>query len=1422
MNRKKGRVPNIIAVILTFVVLSMNVYAASDDILFGFTDDIEGIIELTDNAGERIADEEDAEALLETLQVDDEPAWDIPEQENVESALEIAEQEKPEPALEIAEQEDAEPAQDIPDQDADLEPDLSEETTEISLNSMGDEVDTILIGSADDWEKFCTKILETNGAPVNAELTSNLTLTQEASSAGYKDIYFNGVFDGKGFTLTLDYVSDRGVAPFKEIGEATIQNLNINGTITLTKTGSDIYHSSCLVGYSHNRTFIKNCTCSAQLRYASGTSGAYGGGYIGHALYSEVFIENCIFDGTIGYVDDASSRPGLTYVSGFVPWGDNFSISMHNCVNTGSVSDAKQYYPITYTYGSSDVDNCVFIAGNTASYGPGTMAVSVSGNDTVSVEVLDAPEIVADGANYYTAPVNVSLTPVIPDGTAFWKYTINSGTLSDEEISEGTHQITGFNQNVVIGRKIKAVENSIVITNEADWEQFCQTVETSSGELLLNVELANDITLDDNSSLAGRTYETPFSGTFDGKGHTLHLNLTGDHQNVAPFVQVADAVIKNLKTDGTVTSLVSNDQCFHHSGLIGGCVGDVQIINCTVDVDLLFPSGTTRIYSGGFIGHGTRENILMEGCTFTGSIGYTDGAESKPGLLRAGGLVGWADAMRLKMKDCWNLGSFYDVAELSPLARGGTNSLQVEDCYYIADPIPNVGEYAHDCGTAMITVEADAGVKQLVVNDKPFFTSGGTAYYISPISVTLEPDIPQGKAFEQYKINDGEISDPLIASGEHVITNSKQPVKISRTLRSIDPDYVISDAADWAEFCDVVNAGTGDVIVRAVLSKDVTLEPDAPSAGTDQHPFNGEFDGQGHTLTVNYQRENGCAPFTETGEGAIIRNLHTAGTITMTGTSSRIWHASGLIGGCFGTVTIRDCVSSVSLQYVCGIEKVFSAGFIGHANSSKVVLENCVFDGSIGYVPEAENKPGLINAAGLVAWAESGSNITMDNCLNIGSFDNVANLCPILRAWGNVTVTNCYYTYTGIPIDGERIRKDGTLVAAINSKYDLAVSAVPVYSYEGIDYYSEETPLTFSFGDVHEGAFKGYTVSSGQITDPDVMEGEHKISGFTEKTVTITANWDEPTYIALSVGVFDQTNKAPGPGGSYTFHDEDTIYTSNKHRVELGSEVKLIAAPAKGFVFKGWYKGVIGSNSSVEAPTEELLTDKPEYVINADEMALCAVFECAGHQWEQKVQKATLTDDGRIYQHCSVCGAEETVAPLLKVSSITLAKTSFIYTGKPIEPEVTVANVSEKLSADQYKVTYLANTNAGTATAKITLQGDYYEGSKSLTFRINKAANPLKVKAKTAVVKYEKLAQKNQKLSVSKVIKTVSAGKGKLTYKKIKGNKKITIGKSSGKVTVKRGLKKGKYKIKVSVQAAGDANYKASALKPITIVVKIK
>ena len=140
-------------------------------------------------------------------------------------------------------------------------------------------------------------------------------------------------------------------------------------------------------------------------------------------------------------------------------------------------------------------------------------------------------------------------------------------------------------------------------------------------------------------------------------------------------------------------------------------------------------------------------------------------------------------------------------------------------------------------------------------------------------------------------------------------------------------------------------------------------------------------------------------------------------------------------------------------------------------------------------------------------------------------------------------------------------------------------------------------------------------------------------------------------------------------------------------------------------------------------------------------------------------------------------------------------------------------------------------TKAGTFTAKATLKtnanyvykwADGTTAAKSIKWKINKAANPLSVKAKTATVKYSAVKKKAQVIGVTKVIAFTKKGQGKMTYTKASGNKKITIAKTTGKVTVKKGLKKGTYKVRVKVKAAGNANYKASAVKTVTFKIKVK
>ncbi len=167
--------------------------------------------------------------------------------------------------------------------------------------------------------------------------------------------------------------------------------------------------------------------------------------------------------------------------------------------------------------------------------------------------------------------------------------------------------------------------------------------------------------------------------------------------------------------------------------------------------------------------------------------------------------------------------------------------------------------------------------------------------------------------------------------------------------------------------------------------------------------------------------------------------------------------------------------------------------------------------------------------------------------------------------------------------------------------------------------------------------------------------------------------------------------------------------------------------------------------------------------------------------------------------------------------TISLPKTSYPYTGKAIEPAVSVPG----LDTDYYTVSYSNNTKIGTATVTVTAIAYPYTGSISTTFKITKKANTLAVKGKTATVKYAALKKKSQSLSVSKVIKVTNKGQGTISYAKVSGNKKITINKKTGKVTVKKGLKKGTYKVKVKVKAAG-GTYNASAWKNVTLKIRVK
>ena len=66
-----------------------------------------------------------------------------------------------------------------------------------------------------------------------------------------------------------------------------------------------------------------------------------------------------------------------------------------------------------------------------------------------------------------------------------------------------------------------------------------------------------------------------------------------------------------------------------------------------------------------------------------------------------------------------------------------------------------------------------------------------------------------------------------------------------------DGYYLIGSVQDWKNFAELVNSGT-NTAANAKMVADVDLGDDQTMIGTSSMKYQGTFDGQAHTLTVNY------------------------------------------------------------------------------------------------------------------------------------------------------------------------------------------------------------------------------------------------------------------------------------------------------------------------------------------------------------------------------------------------------------------------------------------------------------------------------------------------------------------------------------------------------------------------------------------
>ena len=148
-----------------------------------------------------------------------------------------------------------------------------------------------------------------------------------------------------------------------------------------------------------------------------------------------------------------------------------------------------------------------------------------------------------------------------------------------------------------------------------------------------------------------------------------------------------------------------------------------------------------------------------------------------------------------------------------------------------------------------------------------------------------------------------------------------------------DGVYQIGSADDFNAFAQLVNGG--EASANAVLTADIDKGTDGTMIGKDGVDYQGTFDGQGHTITINMfsAGENGIAVFRNIGARAFIKDLKVKGTIT-----TDMKHAAGIAAWSRGTIV--GCYTD--LNVVSGVAGDATHGGVVGVAYQGAMIENCL------------------------------------------------------------------------------------------------------------------------------------------------------------------------------------------------------------------------------------------------------------------------------------------------------------------------------------------------------------------------------------------------------------------------------------------------------------------------------------------------
>ena len=458
---------------------------------------------------------------------------------------------------------------------------------------------------------------------------------------------------------------------------------------------------------------IRNCTAESATEYIYG-GGVYVNSSSNFVMSDEAKIEDC-------QAISNSSKPskgGGVYLTNATTFTLSDNAVIQNCTATNSVNSGEAYgggvsaacmRQITLK-GNAQIFQCT-AANGSGLYITGSLMYpndwgklyanggSVNGDVVLGdKDKSDGPcTITGTGETVFKGKVTVTPDSTIEKGT-FNGEVINNGTITGGTFNgtvtnngtitggvftgtvSGSGTITGGTFNTLItGNGTETDPYQISTADGLKWFRDKVNNAKAKEETKICAVLTADIDLNNEPWTPigigedTRTEDLPYSGTFDGNGHTISgLNVNYGDKNGGLFCYVKSATIKNLTVAGSVT--YSSGDGIAYGGIVG-CADSSTIENCTNRCTV-----TGNWDAGGIVGRSVDSDII--GCANFGNI-------SSP--FRSGGIcgivTGQVDAYGIDatIRDCYNVGmvSGQYAGGITGQSDSGNIDILIANCYNV-------------------------------------------------------------------------------------------------------------------------------------------------------------------------------------------------------------------------------------------------------------------------------------------------------------------------------------------------------------------------------------------------------------------------------------------------------------------------------------------------------------------------------------------------------------------------------------------------------------------------------------------------------------------------------------------------------------------------------------------------------------------